>query len=329
LSLGIAAFQAPPPGPTPASLAATKIEKVKDNLYVVTGSSAEDQSKFAGGNTAVFITESGVVVVDTKLPGWGQVVLDRIKTVTNKPITTIINTHSHGDHTGNNEFFGASVEIIAQENTLKRLSTTACSQLLMGVKDAVRMRVVSTMAASMSREEGQPRAAEPAHDDLVGRVAERRMDANTIDVGQAGQLVQATATDHTEEGFAHACRRSGSATVRKWRGNANQVAVITRGWERRVRPGRHAAASTGARLVCRLLCVGKEPVQLLGAGLDAVHGLVGKEGLGLCRPAVVLENAEPGIFCVQKKVVPDQRFSHFVFQGHGDVSEHTQRHARA
>ncbi len=117
LSLGIAAFQAPPPGPTPASLAATKIEKVKDNLYVVTGSSAEDQSKFAGGNTAVFITESGVVVVDTKLPGWGQVVLDRIKTVTNKPITTIINTHTHGDHTGSNEFFGTTVDSVVQENT--------------------------------------------------------------------------------------------------------------------------------------------------------------------------------------------------------------------
>jgi len=117
LSLALTAFQAPPPGPTPASLAVTKIEKVKDNLYVITGSSAEDQSKFAGGNTAVFITDNGVVVVDTKLPGWGQVVLDRIKTVTNKPVTTIINTHTHGDHTGSNEFFGTAVDSVVQENT--------------------------------------------------------------------------------------------------------------------------------------------------------------------------------------------------------------------
>jgi glyoxylase-like metal-dependent hydrolase (beta-lactamase superfamily II) len=50
-------------------------------------------------------------------PGWGQVILDRIKTVTNKPITTIINTHTHGDHTGSNEFFGTTVETIVQENT--------------------------------------------------------------------------------------------------------------------------------------------------------------------------------------------------------------------
>jgi len=55
--------------------------------------------------------------VDDKLAGWGQAVLDKVKSVTSKPITTIINTHTHGDHTGNNGFFGANVEIVAQENT--------------------------------------------------------------------------------------------------------------------------------------------------------------------------------------------------------------------
>ena len=42
---------------------------------------------------------------------------DRIKTVTDKPVTTIINTHTHGDHTGSNEFFGSAVQIVAHENT--------------------------------------------------------------------------------------------------------------------------------------------------------------------------------------------------------------------
>jgi cyclase len=32
-------------------------------------------------------------------------------------VTRIINTHTHGDHTGNNDFFGATVDIVAQENT--------------------------------------------------------------------------------------------------------------------------------------------------------------------------------------------------------------------
>ena len=107
----------PPQGPTAASLKATTIEKVKDNLYVITGSSIANMDTFSGGNTAVFVTDRGVVLVDTKLPGWGQPILDRIKTVTDKPITTIINTHTHGDHTGSNDFFGASVETIVHENT--------------------------------------------------------------------------------------------------------------------------------------------------------------------------------------------------------------------
>lgn len=72
---------------------------------------------FSGGNTAVFITDAGVVLVDTKLPGWGQVILDRVKTVTNKAVVTIINTHTHGDHTGNNGFFGATVDSVVHENT--------------------------------------------------------------------------------------------------------------------------------------------------------------------------------------------------------------------
>jgi cyclase len=116
LSIVVSARQAPQ-GPTAASLKVTTIDKVKDNLYVITGSSISDMDTFSGGNTAVFVTDRGVIIVDTKLPGWGQAILDRIKTVTDKPITTIINTHTHSDHTGSNDFFGASVETIVHENT--------------------------------------------------------------------------------------------------------------------------------------------------------------------------------------------------------------------
>lgn len=99
--------------PAPAGPNVAQIEKVKDNLYMITG---------GGGNTAAFITASGVVLVDTKNPNWGQAILDKVKTVTNKPITHIINTHTHGDHVGSNEFFPASVEIVAQENTATNMT---------------------------------------------------------------------------------------------------------------------------------------------------------------------------------------------------------------
>jgi cyclase len=105
------------PGPSPKSIAATKIEKVKDNLYVITGSGVEDTTAFSGGNVAVFITDSGVTLVDAKLPGFGPTIVERVKSVTPKPITRIINTHTHSDHTGSNEYFGASIESIVQENT--------------------------------------------------------------------------------------------------------------------------------------------------------------------------------------------------------------------
>ena len=84
------------------------IQKVSDRLYMIPG---------AGGNTAVFIMQNGVLLVDTKNPNNGQGILDQVKTVTDKAVTYIINTHTHGDHTGSNIFFPASVEIVTQENT--------------------------------------------------------------------------------------------------------------------------------------------------------------------------------------------------------------------
>ena len=118
LSIAAAGSQAPAPGAlSPQALEATKIEKVKDNLYMITGSTPVPREAFSGGNTAVFVTDGGVVIVDTKLAGWGHVILDKIKTVTDKPVTAIINTHTHGDHTGSNSMFAPTVDIIAHENT--------------------------------------------------------------------------------------------------------------------------------------------------------------------------------------------------------------------
>jgi cyclase len=100
LSIAVTAQQAAP--------RVVEVEKLKDNLYVLKG---------GGGNTAVFITSNGVVVVDAKNPGWGQPILDKIKTLTDKPVTTLINTHTHGDHVSGNVEFPATVDIIVQENT--------------------------------------------------------------------------------------------------------------------------------------------------------------------------------------------------------------------
>jgi cyclase len=93
------------------------VQKVSDNYYVLTSSTPGNDATFSGGNVGVFITNNGIVLVDTKLAGWGQTFLDRVKSISTKPVTTIINTHTHGDHTGNDDKFGTTVEIVAQENT--------------------------------------------------------------------------------------------------------------------------------------------------------------------------------------------------------------------
>ena len=86
------------------------IKKVRDNLYVIPG---------AGGNTTVFVRQSGVVLVDTKLPNNGEAILNQVRTVTDKPVSTIVNTHSHPDHIGSNDYFPASVDVVTHENTRK------------------------------------------------------------------------------------------------------------------------------------------------------------------------------------------------------------------
>ncbi len=106
LSLGVKAYQ--PPDPNAPKV--VEVEKVKDNLYVLRG-------KDGGGNTAVFITANGVVVVDAKNPGWGKPILDKIKELTPKPVAFLINTHTHGDHVSGNVEFPATIDFVAQENT--------------------------------------------------------------------------------------------------------------------------------------------------------------------------------------------------------------------
>ena len=102
---GLATLAAQPAANAPKVI---EVEKVKDNLFVLRG---------GGGNTAVFVTANGVTVVDAKNPGWGAPILAKIKELTPKSVTMLINTHTHGDHVSGNVEFPASVEVVAQVNT--------------------------------------------------------------------------------------------------------------------------------------------------------------------------------------------------------------------
>ncbi len=106
LVVGVVGIVARQPAGGPPQVA--ELVTVRDNLFVVKG---------GGGNTAAFVTSTGVVLVDTKLANWGERIMQQVRTVTDKPVTMIINTHTHGDHVGSNEFFPASVEVVAHANT--------------------------------------------------------------------------------------------------------------------------------------------------------------------------------------------------------------------
>ena len=92
------------------------IKKVRDNLYVIPG---------AGGNTTVFVTPAGVVLVDTKLANNGEAILSQVRSVSGSAVTMIINTHSHPDHIGSNDYFAPSVEKVTHENTKKWMAANA------------------------------------------------------------------------------------------------------------------------------------------------------------------------------------------------------------
>jgi len=104
------------PGFTPPPL---RLEPLEDKLYVLHGGCM-------CGNTLFYIADGGVVMVDTKVSGQGEAILEQLRTVTDKPIAMIINTHTHFDHTGSNTEFGAIDRIVAHENAKASLMKTSC-----------------------------------------------------------------------------------------------------------------------------------------------------------------------------------------------------------
>lgn len=90
--------------------------KVAGAVYMLQG---------AGGNIGLSVGEDGILVVDDQYAPLAPKIKAAIRSISDKPIRLVVNTHYHGDHTGGNEFFGAEAPIIAQENVRKRLASGA------------------------------------------------------------------------------------------------------------------------------------------------------------------------------------------------------------
>ncbi|MCY4660939.1 MAG: MBL fold metallo-hydrolase [Acidobacteria bacterium] len=102
-----------------------EVQDVADNLYMLANDSSV-QGMGGGGNTAIFVTDGGVVLVDTKINGYGQDIIAAVAGITDKPITTVINTHTHFDHSGGNTELPDTVNFVVHENTRAQMARDSC-----------------------------------------------------------------------------------------------------------------------------------------------------------------------------------------------------------
>ncbi len=92
-----------------------KTVKLTDSIYVLFG---------AGGNIGVSVGDDGVFLIDDQYAPLSAKILAAVRTLSDKPIRFVLNTHWHGDHTGGNENIGRTgAAIVAHENVRRRLSS--------------------------------------------------------------------------------------------------------------------------------------------------------------------------------------------------------------
>ena len=90
-----------------------RIQPVKPDLYMIAGE---------GGNVAVYVTSEGVILVDDMFDRNHDDILAQIKSVTDRPLRYVLNTHQHDDHAGGDMKMLAIAEVIAHKNVRANLS---------------------------------------------------------------------------------------------------------------------------------------------------------------------------------------------------------------
>jgi glyoxylase-like metal-dependent hydrolase (beta-lactamase superfamily II) len=88
------------------------LKKLTNSIYALYG---------RGGNVGFFVGPDAVTVVDSQFMDLAPGIVEQIKSVTDKPIKFLINTHHHGDHVGGNEHFIHFALILAHDNVRKRM----------------------------------------------------------------------------------------------------------------------------------------------------------------------------------------------------------------
>ncbi len=98
----------------PPGSSALKAELVKTGLYLISG---------GGCNSLLRLSASGLIIVDGKLPGNYDALLQQAHKISDQPVRLLINTDYHQNHTGNNSsFLDDATQILAQENVKESLT---------------------------------------------------------------------------------------------------------------------------------------------------------------------------------------------------------------
>jgi len=127
-----------------------KLVKVKDDLYVIQNINANLAEIISlGGNIAVYLTDDGAILVDSKNERLHDDVVAKVRSLTAKPIKYVILTHNHDDHAGGAEkmaAMGATVIIsasdrenmarVANRRWLPQFSYVGRAQVRLGGKEA-------------------------------------------------------------------------------------------------------------------------------------------------------------------------------------------------
>ncbi len=113
---------------TPSSSQETEVtiqvDSLSKDVYMLTGQ---------GGNIGLYVGPTKVYIIDDQFAKLSPKIMAAIKTITDKPLAYLFNTHMHGDHTGGNAAFNTeSLTLIAQENVRKSLETKVAEKPELG-----------------------------------------------------------------------------------------------------------------------------------------------------------------------------------------------------
>ena len=114
-ALGGLAFRAQ----TPAPQAAYRFQQVVPGVFSAIGTGAMN----VGSNSAVIVDADDVLIVDSHIsPASGRAMLQELRSITDKPVRFLVNTHFHYDHVNGNQAFAPAADVIGHDYTRRKLT---------------------------------------------------------------------------------------------------------------------------------------------------------------------------------------------------------------